>query len=453
MGKPIKKKFAVAVWLTAAACLIGLGGAGKPPATVQAWLHAFNADDAAALKALGDESAQYDRDKHEETGGLTFVKIDSDDGHTIVATAREKRSPETWRLTFVRDPADSSRFKEVHRYADPMHSMKEALAALNGFAARMAKKDKFSGVLMVAKDGKPLYAKAFGTMGPGRPANALDTKFYYASLGKLFTTVAILQLVDAGKVSLDTPIIKYLPDYPNKPVAKEVTVRMLLLMRDGLGGINILMPKYVANRAKVRSLSDLIALNANRKPEFRPGSKYEYNNFGMVLLGAIVQQVSGKDFYAYVKSHIFDPTGMTRTSYPLRGHMDDIATPMTHWGNKPLHSPLKYWPWRGTPAGGGVSTAGDLVRFTVALAHGRLISQKLLAAAVKPRPSHVGFGFIMSGLNGFNYWGHGGDGIGTNSVIDYYPQTGVSFACLANRDPIVCDRLAENFFFRTPRPR
>lgn len=308
MGKPIKK-FAVAVWLTAAACLIGLGGAGKPPATVQAWLHAFNADDAAALKALGDESAQYDRDKHEETGGLTFVKIDSDDGHTIVATAREKRSPETWRLTFVRDPADPSRFKEVHRYADPMHSMADALAALNDFATRLADKGKFSGTIEIAKAGKPLYAKAFGSMGPGRSANTLDTKFYYGSLGKMFTTVAILQLIDAGKIALDTPIIKYLPDYPNKPVAKEVTVRMLLMMRDGLGGINILVPKYATNRAKVHSLADLIALNAGRKPEFKPGSKFEYNNFGMIVLGAIVQKVSGEDFYDYVHAHVFESPG------------------------------------------------------------------------------------------------------------------------------------------------
>ena len=451
MGKPIKK-FAVAVWLTAAACLIGLGGAGKPPATVQAWLHAFNADDAAALKALGDESAQYDRDKHEETGGLTFVKIDSDDGHTIVATAREKRSPETWRLTFVRDPADPSRFKEVHRYADPMHSMADALAALNDFATRLADKGKFSGTIEIAKAGKPLYAKAFGSMGPGRSANTLDTKFYYGSLGKMFTTVAILQLIDAGKIALDTPIIKYLPDYPNKPVAKEVTVRMLLMMRDGLGGINILVPKYATNRAKVHSLADLIALNAGRKPEFKPGSKFEYNNFGMIVLGAIVQKVSGEDFYDYVHAHVFESAGMTRTSYPAPGAMNDVATPMTNWNNTPLHSSIKDFPWRGTPAGGGVSTVGDLSRFFDALAHGKLISKKLLAEAVKPTPSHVGLGFIMAGLDGFNYWGHAGYGLGATSTANYLPQIGVSAVCLANRDPIICDRLDENFYFRTPRP-
>lgn len=438
--------------LAAALCLVGLGGAGKPAATVQAWLAAANRGDDTKLKTLGDESVAFDHDMVEETGGFTLVKIDKDDGHTIVATVREKHWPETWHLTFVRDPTDASRFKAVHRIPDPMPTVKDALAALNDFATRMAAKNKFSGTIEVAKDGKPLYAKAFGTMGPGRPANTLDTKFYYASLGKMFTTVAILQLVDAGKVSLDAPIIKYLPDYPNKPVAKEVTVRMLLLMRDGLGGINILMPKYAANRAKIHSIADLVKLNAGRAPKFKPGSKYEYNNFGMVLLGAIVQQVSGEDFYAYVKSHIFDPTGMTRTSYPLHGHMDGIATPMTHWGNKPLHSPLKYWPWRGTPAGGGVSTAGDLIRFLNALARGKLISKTLLAEAVRPRPSNVGFGFIMAGANGLNYWGHGGDSIGVNTASNYYPQTGISVVCMANRDPIICDRLVENFFWRTPRP-
>lgn len=437
--------------LVAAVCFLDLGGAGKPPATAQAWLHAFNTDDAAALKALGDESAQYDRDKHEETGGLTFVKIDSDDGHTIVATAREKLSPETWHLTLVRDPADPSRFKAIHRYADPMRSMTDALVALNNFATRLAATGKFSGTVEIAKNGRPLYAKAFGTMGPGRPANTLNTKFYYASLGKLFTATAVLQLIEAGKISLDTPIIKYLPNYPNKPVAEEVTVRMLLMQRDGLGDINLLQPEYAANRAKVHSLADIIALNANRKPEFKPGSKFYYNNFSYALLGWIVQKVSGEDYYNYVQAHIFEPAGMTRTSYPLRGHMDGIATPMTQLSNTPLHSSIEDFPWRGTPAGGGVSTAGDLVRFIDALVRGKLISKKLLDDATKPTPSHVGFGFIMAGLDGFDYWGHGGYGIGTTSTSNYYPKIGVSVACLANRDPIICDRLAENFYFRTPR--
>jgi CubicO group peptidase (beta-lactamase class C family) len=438
--------------LAAALSIVVLGGAGKPPATVQRWLHAFNTDNAAALKALGDESAMYDHDIVEETGGLTFVKMDSDGGHKIVATAREKLSPETWHLTLVRDPADPSRFKTIHRYADPMHSMKDTLAALNDFAARMRAADKFSGTLMIANNGKPLYAKAFGTMGPGRPANTLKTKVHYASLGKLFTATAVLQLVEAEKLSLDTPIIKYLPDYPNKAVAKEVTIRMLLMQRDGLGNINLIEPEYAANRAKVHSLADIIAMNAGRKPEFKPGSKFYYNNFSYALLGWIVQRVSGEDYYAYVRAHVFEPAGMTRTSYPLRDDLSGIATPMTQMVNPTLHSAIKDFPWRGTPAGGGVSTAGDLVRFTTALAHGKLISKNLLAEAVKPTPSHVGFGFIISGMDGFNYWGHGGDGLGASSVVDYYQQTGVSFACLANRDPIICERLAGYFFFRAPRP-
>ncbi|MBU6473487.1 MAG: serine hydrolase, partial [Alphaproteobacteria bacterium] len=254
----------------AALCLLGLGGAGKPPATVQAWVTAVNSGNDEALKALGDESVEFDHDIVEETGGFTLLKIEKDDAHTFVAILREKLSPETWHVIFSRDPADPARFKTiVHRYpADPMHSMKDALTALNDFASRMAAKDKFSGTLEIAKDGKPLYAKAFGTMGPGRPANTLETEFHYASLGKLFTAVAVLQLVDAGKISLDTPIIKYLPDYPNKPVAREVTVRMLLMMRDGLGDINLLEPQYAANRAKVHSLAGIIALNAGHAPAF-----------------------------------------------------------------------------------------------------------------------------------------------------------------------------------------
>ncbi len=217
------------------------------------------------------------------------------------------------------------------------------------------------------------------------------------------------------------------------------------------------MPEDAANRARIHSIAEIIALNGARGPDFEPGTKFDYSNYGYLLLGAIVEKASGADYYDYVQRNIFDRAGMTHSGYPLRDDMAGIAVPMTPRDGK-LVSAMDQWPWRGTPAGGGVATAGDMARFVAALNDGVLISKASLALATHApgglgfKPGNgFGFGFIESGFNGLNYWGHGGGANGDSLVLDYYPLTHVTFVCMANREPPACDRLAMNFLFRWPR--
>jgi D-alanyl-D-alanine carboxypeptidase len=446
--------------LAAVMCIALCGGAAPMGASAVAWLKAFNAVDVASLKALGDDSADFDRDMLEETGGLDLVRVESDDGSVIHALMRERLSPETWHVAFTRDEKSPARFSKIRFIADPVSSPEQAIAALDSFAGRLAAKDKFAGVLVVRRDGRDLFAKAFGPADAnGKLANTLDTKFFSASQGKMFTAIAVFQLIDKGRISLDDTVGKFLTGYPNREIAQKVTVRMLLAHTGGTGEMGILEPQDGANRARVRSIADIIALNGARGPAFPPGTKWDYSNYGYILLGAIVEKASGMDFYDYVERKIFAPANMTQTGYPLREDMAGIAVPMTPAKGK-LVSAMDQWPWRGTPAGGGVSTAGDMTRFVSALNSGLLVSRASLDLATHA-PGGLGFkpgngfglGFIESGVNGLTYWGHGGGAPGDSLVLDYYPQTHVTFVCMANREPPVCDRLAFNFLGRWPREK
>ena len=141
---------------------------------------------------------------------------------------------------------------------------------------------------------------------------------------------------------------------------------------------------------------------------------------------------------------------MLHTWYPPNSETVNIAIPYTS-ANGPMRPATDQLPWRGTPAGGGVSTAGDMVRFVKALNSGKLISRKMLEEATRKQAAGYGYGFIVSGTPDYPFWGHGGDAPGMNLVLSYYPISDTTLVCMANRDPIVCDRLAFNYSYHSPR--
>jgi D-alanyl-D-alanine carboxypeptidase len=423
---------------------------------LRTWLDDYNTGSADTIKEfeqhyLGDSDIAFATDSREETGGFDLVRIESEGPLKLSALLREHNFPALWRVSFVRESPTADRLQRLDYRALPMSSQSQALAALDSFASRLAAADKFSGVIGIAKGGMTLFAKAWGLADrenkiPVTP----DTLFLLASQGKMFTAVGVLQLVEAKKVALEDPIGRYLTNYPNAEVAQKVTVRDLLTHQGGTGEMGLLGPQDVESRGTVHSIGDIIKLNGARGPVFPPGSKFEYSNYGFVLLGALIQKVSGQGYYDYVQQHIFGPAGMTHTGYPLRGHMEGVAIGYTSEEGGGLRPSMDLLPWRGTPAGGGVSTMGDELRFVEALNAGKLLSKSMLAEATRKQAKHYGYGFIVSS-DIVPYWGHGGNAPGTDCVLDYYPITGVTFVCLSNRDPIVCDRLGFNYLFRSPR--
>jgi CubicO group peptidase (beta-lactamase class C family) len=236
----------------------------------------------------------------------------------------------------------------------------EALAALETFVREEASADRFGGAVLVAKDGEVLFSEAYGLADREREIpNTVQTRFRIGSMNKMFTAVAILQLVEAGEVELTAPLGTYLPDYPSREVAEQVTIHHLLTHTGGTG--DIFGPEFEAHREELRTLDDYVELYGERGPEFEPGSQWAYSNYGFILLGAVIEAVTGQSYYDYVHEHIYEPAGMTGTgslpedqAVPDRaiGYMDPSGG--TDW--RPNTDTL---PFRGTSAGGGYSTVED----------------------------------------------------------------------------------------------
>lgn len=412
------------------------------------WLVVFNSNDEEALKTfsakrLGYSDISYFLDVRDESGGLDLVKVERNEPHRFIATMRE-RGPKTFRrVTVELDAAGSEKLKKLttRSLAIPQS---EAIAGLDAFAQRMAREERFSGVLAIKEGQQLVYQKAFGMADRQNDIPVvIDTPFFFASQGKMFTAVSVLQLIEAGELELNAPFGKYLTDYPNKAMAK-VTIRQLLTHTGGTGGIGLLNPEDSANRKTVRTLDDIIKLNSSRPPDFDPGSRMDYSNYGFILLGAIIEKVSGKDYYDYVTKRVLEPAGMTKTSWPTLDEMKNVAIPYTTNQYKFLLSALETLPWRGGPAGGGVSTAADGLRFIDALRSGKLLSKSLLAEATKPQEEWYGYGFI-TGYSGYSQqWGHGGNASGTDTSLYFFPAQDTTIACLGNREA-VCNKLFQNF--------
>jgi CubicO group peptidase (beta-lactamase class C family) len=338
-----------------------------------------------------------------------------------------------------------------------------ALAELDGFALGLTEADRFSGVVLMAREGRILFEKAYGRLDAEKDAPAtVETRYNLASAGKMFTTVAILQQIAAGRLSLDTKLGAVLKDYPDPAFAGTVTVRHLLTHTAGTGEIALFGEENEANRAHVRSLADMIALRDRWPPDFAPGSNQDYSNYGFVLLGRIVEILSGETYEAYVKRHIFEPAGKTRTGFvDCTERAPDLAVGYANAGGKRQSNCLTQ-PRRGFPAGGQVSTAADMYRFVRALQTGRLVPPALFAEATKPHRQYMGLGFFATdygpGIPARDFhWGHGGSTDGACTDVRAYPGTSETIVVLTNRDPPACFPVAnflhEQWSKRAANPR
>jgi CubicO group peptidase (beta-lactamase class C family) len=330
----------------------------------------------------------------------------------------------------------------------------EAISALDARLREDAAADRFSGAVLVAKDGRALFSKVYGLADreQGIP-NTLETRFRIGSMNKMLTAVAILQLVEAAKIDLEAPLGTYLTDYLNRDVASKVTVHDLLTHTGGTG--DIFGPEFDANRNDLRTHADYVELYGKRGLEFEPGSQWAYSNYGFVLLGAVIEAASGQSYYDYVRKHIYEPAGMTRTgSAPEDRAVPDrsIGYMMGATGWVPNTDTL---PYRGTSAGGGYSTVEDLERFADALLSHELLrpesTELLITAKVVGLGSTYAYGFDdRRGADGNGWVGHGGGAPGMNGDLRIYPESGYVVAVLANLDPPAAQRISEYLDPRLP---
>ena len=164
---------------------------------------------------------------------------------------------------------------------------------------KLVAEDKFSGVALLAKNNAILFEHAYGYADHAfNVRNDINTKFNMGSMEKMFTGVAILQLAQAGTLSLDGKLIEYLPAYPNKAVANSVTIRELLTHTSGLG--DFFGPEFAAaNMSRFDSLESLLPLFVDKPLLFEPGSKWSYSNAGYIVLGLVIQHVTRESYDTY----------------------------------------------------------------------------------------------------------------------------------------------------------
>jgi D-alanyl-D-alanine carboxypeptidase len=248
----------------------------------------------------------------------------------------------------------------------------ELARILDGYFAALAASDTFSGVALVAKDGVPVFHKAYGLADRARKIpNTVRTRFNIGSINKTFTKVAIAQLVRDGKISYNDTLGKFFPDHPQE-VSRAATVQQLLNHTGGLA--DFFGPQFNATaKDRFRSNADYFTFIGGLPPTFAPGTREQYCNGCYIALGAIVEKVSGIPYEDYVAEHVFRRAEMTSTGYPHADALEpDIAIGYTRrGGNGTLRSNVYLHGAAGSAAGGGYATALDLLLYVKAIRAGR----------------------------------------------------------------------------------
>jgi D-alanyl-D-alanine carboxypeptidase len=475
MNKRIFRVWAwVCVLVVFTARLVSAQAANPAPTAEQqakAWLAAFNSGDRATLldylKANYPPHAEHVDDElrfRAMTGGFDLEKIEESTPTHFSALLKEKASDQFARLVLDVEPEAPHRISKIDlfaiarppEFAIPRLGQAEAIESLKKDLEHDSAADRFSGAALVAKDGKVLFDQAYGMADREKKTpNTVNTKFRIGSMNKMFTAVSILQLVQAGKIQLTDPLGKYLPDYANKNVATKVTIHHLLTHTGGTG--DIFGPGFDAHREELKTLQDYVNLYEKRDLKFEPSSRWEYSNYGFLLLGVVIEKVSGQSYYDYVREHVFKPAGMESTgSLPENESVPDRSVGYMQPKPGEWQPNTDTLPYRGTSAGGGYSTVGDLFRFATALTEHKLLDAKHtdLLTTGKVDTGRGGekyaYGFSESSENGMKCFGHGGGAPGMNGDLKICPESGYVIAVLANLDPPAATRVSDFVAARLP---
>jgi CubicO group peptidase (beta-lactamase class C family) len=315
----------------------------------------------------------------------------------------------------------------------PMTPITEAemLKELGTFMEGITVEDSFSGVVLLAKGENPIFRKAYGLASKEyNVPNRVDTRFNLGSINKFLTRIAIEQLERKGKLRFEDPIGKYLPDYPNQEAAEKVTIQHLLDMTSGIG--DFFGKKYQSTpKDRIRTLSDYLLLFGDEPLLFEPGTNRQYSNGGYIVLGLIIEKVSGQTYFDYARDNIYKIAGMGNTTH-LEADMpvENVASGYTgNWDEndhpgEPRRNNIYTRPARGSSAGGGYSTVDDLLKLVVALKGSKLSAPKT-SEEINQR------GIAIAG---------GAPGI--NALVQTEPETGYVIIVLSNYDPPAVEKVA-----------
>jgi CubicO group peptidase (beta-lactamase class C family) len=323
-------------------------------------------------------------------------------------------------------------------------------ADIEAFGARLAAGDEFSGVVLLARHGRPLVRRGYGLADrkAGR-RNTPETPFALSSVSKMFTAVTIAKLVDRKQLSFDSTLGSLLPTYPSAEARDQVTMHHLLTMSTGIPDL-FRVPEFWAEIAAIKKPPEFWKYFARSPLQFRPGTQWDYSNSNFLLLGAIIEQQTGRAFTSVVEEEVFRPLGLGNTRYEV----DPSRKPALGYTRTPpadtIWDSTRWYPaWEepkpgddfiaGSPMGGGYSTVDDLARFADALVANRILSQETTARVLTgyvdtKYGGRDGYGFETRLVNGVRTAGHAGSIAGSSNKVEFYPDLGYVLVVLGNTD-------------------
>ncbi len=298
----------------------------------------------------------------------------------------------------------------------------------------------FSGTILIAHNDSIIDKRAYGLASIEYNAkNNLNTKFDIASITKMITSVAALQLVEQKKIALNKTVGEYLPEYPNKRVRDSVTIHQLLTHTSGLKPFY--GKKYLAtDKLRYNNPQDYAELFSKDSLMFKPGSKYYYNGAGFVVLGLIIEKISGDSYYKYLDKNVFKPLKMenTLTFKPDSIIMNKAIGYSSFFGDKNYIFRNDYYISKASPAGGYYSTANDLFYFITGLKDYKLLNEEtttlMLTPQVKGFNTHLGYGIDIDQRYDERIIGHSGGWIGVRTELMHFLGSNYTIIVLSNVD-------------------
>lgn len=412
----------------------------------------------AARAPAVNQVAAYWLSVYREFGPLGPVHIERADSVSAVAWARGTMT-RAWlglEIGTSRDGAVAS--ASVIRGVRPAHDSAVVArraagwpSALRADLDTLRAHDLFSGCVVVAERGKVVFEWYGGPRDSSGASVTRDTRLDIASVGKLFTAVAVLRLADQGRLSLDDPLARFIPEYPES-IASRVRVRDLLTHRSGIELDDD--STFVDAAREAASIPELVAAQLRRLPALPrraselPLTTFDYSNEGFDLLGAIIERVTGREFSAYLRKDVFERSGM-RDLEVLQREVDDprIAHGYTsrRWpsGARALGPRLDNRPWwdrHGRPSGGWAATGGDLIRFASALQGGQLLKPATWEQMRAPQvpvdgaKESYGLGAMIWTRSGMTSVGHTGGIAGASARLEIFEPSGLTVVAISNYD-------------------
>ncbi len=300
----------------------------------------------------------------------------------------------------------------------------------------------FQGSALVAYDGRVILSRGYGKANYAfEEPNTPETKFFIGSITKQFTATAIMLLEERGRLDVDDPISKYLPDYP-EPAADKITIRHLLTHTSGVPNYTE-VPEVLLRRTSRIAPSELLSLFENEPLEFEPGTDFHYSNSGYIILGAIIEKVSGQSYEAFLHHELLKPVGMLNTGYARReagvpdradGYtLDDRRAPIDAL---PIDFSILH------TAGALYSTVADMLKWDIALRNQQIITRETFERMITPYWNNYGFGWVIDTLYGRLHTYHGGFLDGFNCTFERWVNDKLCVIVFSNEDAAPVKKMA-----------